>query len=189
MRLHRTNTRRRGLTIVESALVLSVFCLLLFGAFEYCRFLYVLHITNNSARDGARYAVCNLDKPSNFDATDYTDAAGTGYPSIQNYTTARMGGTQKQLSGYQIAVFAVDPVGQGLGTPVIRPKTKSTATPKVYPDPFNPNDSNKVPWNNAVFTERIAVTIQGTYKPLLPTFLMMPSAIPIKITSLMGSEG
>ena len=60
MLLRRAN-RRRGMTLVESTLVLMVFLMLLFGIFEYCRFLMVLHITNNAARDGARYAVVNLD--------------------------------------------------------------------------------------------------------------------------------
>jgi Flp pilus assembly protein TadG len=177
------------MTVVESALVLSVFCLLLFGAFEYCRFLYVLHITNNSARDGARYAVVNMDKPANFDTTNYTDASGTTYQSIQNYTTARMAGTQKQLNGYQVAVFAVDPAGQALSPPVVRPKTKSTSNPKVYPDPFNASDSNKVPWNQASFTEGVAVMIDGSYTPVLPALMFMSSSFKVTVTSVAGSEG
>ena len=102
--------RRRGITIVEATLVLSVFLMMLFGMFEYCRFLMVLHITNNAARDGARYAVVNLDKPDNFNTTNY----GTR-PSVVNYTTTRMGGVQRQINnvhatysptGYQVEVPA-----------------------------------------------------------------------------------
>jgi Flp pilus assembly protein TadG len=169
------------MTVVESALVLSVFCLLLFGAFEYCRFLYVLHITTNSARDAARYAVVNVDKPTNFDTVDYN-----GYTNITSYATARMGGTDKQLTNYRVAVYAVDPVGQTLTPPVVRAKS---ANPPTYPDPFNATDPNKVPWNQAVFTQDIAVTIDGTYVPLLPTFLFMPSTLRVTITSVAGSEG
>ena len=51
---------RRGVAVVESALVLGVFALLFFGVFEYCRFLLVLHTTNNAARDGA-LTVAQLD--------------------------------------------------------------------------------------------------------------------------------
>ncbi|MCI0701899.1 MAG: pilus assembly protein [Planctomycetia bacterium] len=180
---------RRGVTAVEASLVMSVFLLLLFGMFEYCRFLFVLHITHNAARDGARYAVVNLDKPSNFNTTDYTDASGTVHPSIQRYTTERMAGQQRNLDGFRTACFAVDQAGLDQNPPIIRPKTTSTASPKVYPDPFNPSDPNAVPWNSAIFTERIAVTIDGTYKPVLPTFLLMPSTIPVKVTAIMGSEG
>lgn len=180
---------RRGATVVESAAVLSVFCLLLFGALEYCRFLYVLHVTNNAARDGSRYAVVNVDKPASFDAIDYTDATGATYPSVQHYTTARMGGTQRHLDGYQVAVYAVDPDGQALSPPVVRPKTRSAGSPKVYPDPFDPSDPNRVPWNQAAFGEGVAVTIRGTYTPVLPAFLFMPSAVPLVVTGVSGSEG
>lgn len=76
MRLNRP--RRRGVTIVESALVLSIFLMLLFGIFEYCRFLMVLHVTHNAARDGARYAAVNVNCPS-----DQVDARKT---AIQDYT-------------------------------------------------------------------------------------------------------
>ncbi|MBP3959068.1 pilus assembly protein [Gemmata sp. G18] len=180
---------RRGMTVVESALVLSVFMLLLFGMFEYCRFLMVLHISNNAARDGARYAVVNLDKPSTFDDTDYTDASGTIYLSIQNYTTARMGGMQKNIEGFQVAAYAVDQSGLALSPPVVRPKAKSTAPAGTYPNPFNASDPYAVPWNTAVFTEKIAVTIDGNYRPLLPTLMLMPTLISVKTTAIMGSEG
>ncbi len=183
------HTRRRGITVVESALVLSVFMMLLFGMFEYCRFLMVLHVTNNAARDGARYAVVNLDKPSTFDGTNYTDASGTIYLSIQNYTTSRMGGIQKNIEGYQVAAYAVDQAGLALSPPVVRPKAKSTAPAGTYPDPFNGSDPYAVPWNTAVFTEKIAVTINGNYRPLLPTLMFMPATISVKTTAIMGSEG
>lgn len=188
-RTARTARRRRGATIVEGALVMGVFLMLLFGMFEYCRFLMVLHVTNNAARDGARYASVNLDKPATFNRTDFTDAGGTAYTNIEAYTTARLGGTQKQLNNYKVACFAVDSVGLAQTPPVVRPKTLSTGSPKVYPDPFATSDSNAVPWNSAVFTEKIAVTIQGDYIPVLPALFQMPSSIPVKVTAIMGSEG
>ena len=184
-RLHRVR-RRRGAAVVESALVLSVFLLLLFGMFEYCRFLMVLHVTNNATRDGARYAVVNVDKPSNFDTTDYTDAGGTTYVSIQSYTTARMGGIQQNIEDYRVAAYAVDRSGLALSPPVLRPKTKTAGT---YPDPFATADPNAVPWNTAGFTEKIAVTIDGNYRPILPSFMFMPSLISVKTSAIMGSEG
>lgn len=187
--LIRRTARRRGMTIVETALVLGVFCFLMFGILEYCRFLYVLHVTSNAARDGGRYAVVNMDKPSNFDTTDYTDAQGTVFPSIQKYTTARLGGADKQLANYQVAAYAVDPVGLSQTPIIVRPKTTSTGASPVYPDPFNPSDPYKVPWNQATFTEGVAVTIQGTYKPLLPSFLFIPSSVPVAVTVIAGSEG
>jgi Flp pilus assembly protein TadG len=190
LRPNRRAAQRSGMTIVESTLVLAVFCLLMFGIFEYSRFLYVLHVTNNAARDGARYAVVNMDKPTNFDTTDFTDAQGIVYPSIQRYTNIRMAGTGKQLFGYtNPAVFAVDSTGLTLTPPIIRPKTSSAATPPVYPDPYNPNDPNKVPWNQAAFTDGIAVRIEGDYHPFLPSFLTMSTAFHVSITAIANSEG
>jgi Flp pilus assembly protein TadG len=188
-RLRRTR-RRRGLTVVESALVLSVFMLLLFGMFEYCRFLMVLHVTENAAREGARYAVVNVDKPSDFDYADYTDAGGKTFDNIQKYTTARMGGVHvRNVEGFRVACYAVDPAGLSQTPPVIRPKAKPTAPSGTYPDPYNNTDSNRVPWNSAGFSEKIGVTVDGTYRPILPSFLFMPSAISVKTTAIMGSEG
>lgn len=64
------------------------------------------------------------------------------------------------------------------------PRCKSlSATPA---DPFNPNNP---PWNQAVFTERIAVTIRGNYKPVTPFLLLLPDSFKIEITAVMGSEG
>lgn len=173
----RTHHARRGMTIVESALVLSVFLLLLFGIFEYCRFLLVLHITNNAARDGARHASVLVTS---------TETASTTRQQIIDYTTARMGGTQKNIEGFQVAVYAVDQAGLDQTPPVIRAKSKTAG---VYPDPFNTTDSNHVDWNSAPFPERLAVTIKGTYRPLMPTLLFMPATIPIEVTALMGGEG
>ena len=190
MLLRRRANRRRGMTVVESTLVLAVFLMLLFGIFEYCRFLMVLHVTHNAARDGARYAVVNLDKPNNFNTVDY----GTK-PSITAYTTLRMGGQQRQInnvhptyspSGFQIAVYVCDTAGLNQTPPVVRPKTSNGGPP--YPDPFV-GGANSVSWRSATFTERVAVTIRGTYQPFTPVLLIMPTAIPVYVTAVMGSEG
>jgi Flp pilus assembly protein TadG len=173
--LKRHRTQRRGMTTVETALVLSVFCMLLFGVFEYGRFLYLLHLTNNAARDGARYASINQDKPSNFDTTDYTytDTSGASVtlPSIQKYTTARLGGADKQLSSFLVTAYATDPVALAQTPPVIQPATSSTGA-----------------WQTS-FPQRVAVTIQGTYTPIVPGFLFMPSSMPLKVSAVCGSEG
>src|SRR5262245_56328068 len=118
-------TIRRGITAVEAALVMAVFLMLLFGVFEYCRFLLVLHFTLIAALDGACYAVVNLDKPANFDTTDYTDATGKVYPAINKYTKQHMGGVEKNIDGFKVATFAVDQSGLDQTPPVIRPKTKN----------------------------------------------------------------
>jgi Flp pilus assembly protein TadG len=176
----RSRLRRAGATVVEAALVLSVFLMLLFGIFEYCRFLFVLHVTNNAAREGARYASVNC--------TCTASQASTVQTQIIAYTTQMMSGVQGNISGYEVAVYSVDPTGLTLTPPVIRPATSSTASPPVYPNPFNSSDPNAVSWNSAPFPNRIAVTIAGTYYPVLPSFLLMPTSIPIYITAVLGAE-
>lgn len=100
-----------------------------------------------------------------------------------------MGGVQKNVEGFRVAAFAVDQGGRALTPPVIRPKAKVGAPAGVYPDPFAASDPNAVPWNSSAFTEKIAVTVDGSYRPFLPTFLFMPSTIPVRTTAIMGSEG
>src|SRR5947199_9957244 len=85
--------KRRGAAAVETALVLGIFLILLFGVFEYCRFLMVLHVANNAARDASRYATVNVGS----DVLTRQD--------IQNYATARMGGADQNIRGYQVAVY------------------------------------------------------------------------------------
>ena len=158
----RHGRQRRGATLVESALVLSVFLMLLFGIFEYCRFLMVLHLTGNAARDGARYAAVNLSKPATFNTTNYTDASGTVYPSISNYTTALMGTMDKNLQGFNVSVSAYDQYGAQLAGTT---------------------------WNQITFPQQVGVTVSGTYQPITPLFLLMPSSIPVSATVAMVAEG
>jgi len=150
--------KRRGATAVEAALVIGIFFILLLGIFEYCRFLMVLNIANNAARDGARYAAVNV-------GSDLTAQ------QIVDYTTGKMGGVDRSLSGYQATVYPCDPAGFAQNPPQAIPK------------------ANNPPWNQASFTERIAVTIQGSYQPVTPLLLFLPSSIPINITAVAGSEG
>jgi len=166
-----TRPRRRGATIVEAALTLGVFLMLLFGLFEYSRFIMVMHTTSNAARDGARYASVNVAKPSNFDTVDYTDASGKVYPSINKYTTARMGTMEKNVNGFTVTVFACDMTALNQTPPVVQAK------------------SGGVAWNQAAFGEKIAVRITGTYKPITPVLLMMPDTVDVKTTAVVNSEG
>lgn len=50
----RCRRTRRGQAVVEFALVLPVFLLLLFGALEFGRVFVRLHLMTNAAREGAR---------------------------------------------------------------------------------------------------------------------------------------
>ena len=171
---------RRGTTLVEFAVVASLFFLFLFGIFEYCRYLLVLHITTNAVRDGARYAVVNLDKPASFPTTPHTFSYAhpvTGatvtrnYPAIRTVVNTQMAGLDRMITGYSVTVFPCDTTQLYATPPVIQPKSGASA------------------WNDAAFSERIGVRVSGTYKPLLPNFLSMNSSLPFNIVAVAGSEG
>lgn len=187
----RTAARRGGAAVVEVALVMSVFLLFLFGIFEYCRFLLMMHVATNAARDGARYAVVNVGRPNNFDKRAFSDGVST-YVSVTQYTVERLASNDKMIqsatpTSYQntgggtagtamckIEVFPCDPAKLALTPPQVAAKPGYPTT--VY-------------WNSASFGERIAVRITGKYKPALPSFLMMPTEIDFDATVTMGSEG
>src|SRR3954462_12274617 len=89
-------TNRPAATIVEAAFVISIMILFLFGIFEYCRFVFLLQVCENAARDGARYAVARTG-----DGTTITD--------VRNWVNTKMGGRQSEITGYTVDVFNVDP--------------------------------------------------------------------------------
>lgn len=193
----RRPTARRGVTLVECALLLTIFLLFLFGVFEYARYLLVLHTTSNAARDGARYAIVRSSFPEALvftkvtaPAPDYTSTRpGFDVPFITTYTRNRMGGVDRMIDGFQVRVFPCDTAVIYDDPPVIRPKEQ----PKVGP-PADPTCT----WNNAQFSERIAVRVSGKYRPIVPAIFVniihanasiMSSEVDVKVTALMGSEG
>lgn len=183
--LVRTPGCRRGMTIVECALLLSIFLLFLFGIFEYARYLLVLHTVSNAAREGARYAVISSNNPNASTFTTDTTVAdgysgtapGFNVPFITTYATDRMGGVNNMVTGFSIRVYPCDTAQLYATPPVMRPKTQPVA------------GNTTVSWNNAVFGERIAVRIKGNYIPILPNFLYMNNPLKLDVVAVMGSEG
>jgi Flp pilus assembly protein TadG len=51
--------RRPAATLVETAMVISIFLMVLFGIFEYGRFVMTRGLMENAAREGARWAVAH----------------------------------------------------------------------------------------------------------------------------------
>lgn len=170
----RRSPRRPAATLVESAFVIALFLLFLFGILEYCRYIMFLHVSTNAIRDAARYASVNVDKPANFPTTNFTQGAVT-YPSIESYALNRLGGLDRMLdAGFTIQVFPCDPTQLALTPPVIAPKGGTIGA---------------TAWNAASFTERICVRLTGTYRMYLPSFLLPTPTINVNIASVVGSEG
>lgn len=131
--------------MVEFAFVAIVFFLLLFGVVEYGRFVMMLQLMNDAAREGARSAVVGQ--------STMTTA------QIQGVVKSYLAGQDVQVQGLNIQVYQIDPVtGNNLGT-----------------------------WSSAGFGQAIAVQVNGTYKPMLPSFLHMTS-VPLQARAVMYSE-
>jgi len=110
---------------VEAAFVLPALILVLFGLFEYCRFIFLLQVAENAAREGARYAVVHT-------------GDGTTLATVQSQVTNAMYGRDKELSGMTVTVEAFDSAGNlmtnwndaGFGQ-IIRVRISGTYNPAV----------------------------------------------------------
>jgi Flp pilus assembly protein TadG len=90
--------QRCGTALVETAAIISVFLLLLFGVLEYCRFLYVRQLIANAAREGARYAVVNT-MSANIEA------------ETRQRVLAYMGGVDGKVKSFLVQVYHGDATG------------------------------------------------------------------------------
>ncbi len=145
---HRIKPARRlraGTTLVEFAFVAILFFLFLFGVVEYGRFVMMVQLMNDAAREGARSAVVGQ--------STMTTA------QIQGVVESYLSGQDVQVQGLSIQVYQIDPAtGNNLGA-----------------------------WSNAGFGQAIAVQVNGTYNPMLPSFLQMTS-VPLQARAVMYSE-
>ena len=94
VRARRSNSRRRrrrGVTAVETAFVLTLVVSFVFGIFEYCRLLMDMSVLNNAAREGVRYAQVH-----NTDSTVGADVSAV--------VTGFMAGRTSSYSGFTVAV-------------------------------------------------------------------------------------
>lgn len=167
--------KRSGATTVEFAVVALLVFVLMFGIFEYARFLFVHHVTTNAARDAARFAVVRTGggtmpgEPATVSTADVQEVWRTGMFNGNRYGTG-MCGMENQISSYAVNVFAV-------------PDSSLYATP---PD-LNP--AGKPAWNSAGFHQQIVVQVTGTYKPAFTGLIGLGSSFPITVNVLMSSEG
>ncbi len=161
--LARRARRRRAMTVVETALIMSLCLLILFGILEYGRFIMVQQIIQNAAREGARYAVVNTNDATTAD--------------VQNLVDQMLAGQSVQLGNFDkttnIEVYKVDPA-------TLNPLDASNNVVASW---------TQAPFTNAAPGQSIAVRITGTYTPVLPSFLYMGQTIPVQATCVMYSEG
>jgi Flp pilus assembly protein TadG len=101
--------RRRGSTAVQAALVLPLVFLFLLGIMEYCRYVMMLQIATNAAREGCRYAVMHTSAVV-INGTTYGNATSNVTTIVNNV----MGG--QSLVGQAVSVYWSDGLGNNLGT-------------------------------------------------------------------------
>jgi Flp pilus assembly protein TadG len=97
----RNAVARKGTSLVEFAFVAPIFFLFLFGLFEYSRLMFTMDLIDHAAREGARYAVVNVNTATTANVQAY----------VNNYLCG-CGATQ--FVGYSatsnITVYQADPV-------------------------------------------------------------------------------
>jgi Flp pilus assembly protein TadG len=99
---------RRGAVTVETALVLPLVLLFLMGILEYGRYVMMLQLITNAAREGARYAMTHSD-PVVINGTTYGNATA----DVTNIINKFMAG--HTLAGQNVQVFAADSLGNNIG--------------------------------------------------------------------------
>ena len=73
--------RHRGQSLVEFALLLPVFVLLLMGILDFARAIYAYNAVGNAAREGTRTAIVNQN-PNDISARAATQATGLGISTV-----------------------------------------------------------------------------------------------------------
>jgi Flp pilus assembly protein TadG len=100
---------RRGGAVVEAALVLPVVLMFLFGILEYGRYVMMLQVLTNAAREGARYAQIHT-QPVTVGGT----TSGNATSDVTNVVNKALAG--QQLSSQTVSIYASDTQGNNLGT-------------------------------------------------------------------------
>jgi Flp pilus assembly protein TadG len=119
----KTNVRkRRGATVVETAVVLGLGLLILFAILDYGRYMMVRHLVDNAAREGARMAVVASNDPNTSVITAHVSQQLAG-----------------KVPNPEISVYLVDPAtGANVGNwydaaygAAVACRVRSTFTPVV----------------------------------------------------------
>lgn len=166
--------KRRGATVVEMTIVCILLFMFLFGIFEYCRLLFMLHITNNAARDAARFAIVHTSggtmpgDPTTISEADLISIVRTGQIGTQVFGSG-MCGMEGNIDGLAVDVFLVDPAGLAQNPPVIQEWVGKQ-------------------WTDAGFGQKIAIRVTGSYRPVTPGLLFMNPSIQFQVTVMASSE-
>jgi Flp pilus assembly protein TadG len=101
--------RRRGAAMIEAALVLPVVLMFLFGILEYGRYILMMQVLTNAAREGAHYALTHTNPITIAGVT-----AGNANSDVTAVINKALAG--QSLSGQTVSFYTSDTLGNNLGT-------------------------------------------------------------------------
>ena len=173
----RRDRARRGATTVETALVLLIAFLFMFGIFEYGRFMFFLEVAENAAREGARFATV-------YAGRGITVGSNTDVANIQTV------GTKKVMydDSTTPTVPAVPPTVRGVVNYYMRGRQGDVTSYNIEVNSFNPQTGANGAWDAGGFGTSVAVRITGNYQFMAPQLLGFTGTVPINIRSMTNSE-
>lgn len=104
-----TQRHRRGAAALEAALVLPFLMMFLLGVMEYGRYVMMLHVLQNAAREGARYAIAHTE-PVVVSGVTYGNATTDVTNVVNNFLAGQ------SLNGQTVQVYLSDTAGNNIGT-------------------------------------------------------------------------
>lgn len=163
---------RRGATIVETAAVLSIALLFLFGIVEYARYIFFLQVADNAVREAARYAAVhtgdgtatgNLNDMPTFETNpNYSYVYKAPNSSVRSVVNYQLGNLRNSIASYNVNVYNANPqTGLTLGGS----------------------------WTDSPFAGGLVVELTGNYQFFLPNLLRLNGAsLPVSIKAMTTSE-
>jgi len=151
--------QRRGAALVEMAMILPVFLMMLFGIIEYSLYLMAVHTTNVAAMAAVRLAVVSTGEASVTDTVLQTKVFNT------------MGGVRNRLAA-----------------PAPGPMTPASPTITIWCVPeFSQGITTAQPWKSAGWGDAIFIQVSGRYGFITPLRGVWTGA-PIVAVAQMAAE-
>jgi hypothetical protein len=168
---------QRSQSLVEFALVLPLFLLVMFSAIDVCRLLYTYTAISSAARDGARTASLTGSLFSDCQIITEVEMVGQGFPVKMDPSSVAGDSDPNNPSGALQPTTPPPNVGYAYIWPAV-----ATANP---PD-SNCNSSQQRAISPTV--KHVAVEIQYHFTPLLPLWSGLGTNIIVKTVSVVTTE-
>jgi Flp pilus assembly protein TadG len=180
MRIRSTGQSRGGAAAVEMAFCIIPLFMLFFGIFEYGRYMMDRNLLDNAVRAGCRLAVAhNTDK---YLLGPASSQGGSGVANVSPTTTVS-DTISLLLANRQNSDFSSGP------TVTITGVQASTGTAAAYLTNNAGSSGSQLGISSLGPGDSITVTVQGTFKFIFPSFIYVPSTVPMNSSVTMLCEG